>query len=525
MGWFLAFFVLSGFCGLVYQVVWLRIAMAAFGVTTPMVSIVLSVFMAGLALGSWGAGRLAKRFEGSPSAVFLRFYAVTELVIGVSGVVVAPLLGLGRTVLASLVGDASWASSGYYLISRAWVTLALLPFCTAMGATFPLAMAGIRSAFAEAARRSFSYLYVANVAGAMAGALGSAFILIELFGFRNTMLIAAGINALVALGALGVSTRIGVCREAAVTTVKPSAVLAEVLPQASARSILAFLFMTGLVSLALEVVWTRQFVAFQGPVVYAFATILAVYLAATITGSRVYRWWAKRRDGESLDALWPRAALLACGVGLWGLVAADPRLPMKVGLLPGAGRVALGVAPFCAVLGFLTPMLVDRLSAGDPSRAGTAYAVNTIGCIVGPLVSGFILLPLLGERWTTVTLCLPFLAFAVLAAIRRPRSARFAFFFAVVVGACVLLITLTRDFETSYEQRIVRRDHTATVIATGEGMRKQLLVNGYVIPRDALVGYPNHRGRADPERALSAQVLPLGRRLDPALAAGSYRHR
>jgi len=54
---FFFFFFFSGFCSLVYQVVWLRVAMAGFGVTTPLISIVLSVFMAGLALGSWaGAG-------------------------------------------------------------------------------------------------------------------------------------------------------------------------------------------------------------------------------------------------------------------------------------------------------------------------------------------------------------------------------------------------------------------------------------------------------------------------------------
>lgn len=50
--WYFGFFLVSGFCGLVYEIVWLRLAMAKFGVTTPMISIVLSVFMAGLALGS-----------------------------------------------------------------------------------------------------------------------------------------------------------------------------------------------------------------------------------------------------------------------------------------------------------------------------------------------------------------------------------------------------------------------------------------------------------------------------------------
>jgi len=60
MAWFFAFFILSGFCGLAYQVVRLCVVMAPFGVTTPLIAIVLSVFMAGLAVGIWGAGRLAR---------------------------------------------------------------------------------------------------------------------------------------------------------------------------------------------------------------------------------------------------------------------------------------------------------------------------------------------------------------------------------------------------------------------------------------------------------------------------------
>ena len=51
--WCFGFFVVSGFCGLVYEVVWLRLAMASFGVTTALASIVISMFMAGR---RWGAG-------------------------------------------------------------------------------------------------------------------------------------------------------------------------------------------------------------------------------------------------------------------------------------------------------------------------------------------------------------------------------------------------------------------------------------------------------------------------------------
>src|SRR5713101_8329380 len=96
--WYFAFFLASGFCSLVYEVVWLRLAMAEFGVTTPMVSIVLSMFMAGLALGSWGGGRLAARLQAPPSRL-VQLYAAVELAIAASADVVPAILARGGRVL------------------------------------------------------------------------------------------------------------------------------------------------------------------------------------------------------------------------------------------------------------------------------------------------------------------------------------------------------------------------------------------------------------------------------------------
>ena len=69
--------------------------------------------------------------------------------------------------------------------------------------------------------------------------------------------------------------------------------------------------------------------------------------------------------------------------------------------------VVVGVVPFCAAVGFVTPLLVDRVSAGDARRAGAAYAANVVGCILGPLVCGFAVLPVLGERWSLLAFSVP----------------------------------------------------------------------------------------------------------------------
>src|SRR5215470_913778 len=86
--YFFLFFMLSGFCGLVYETIWLRLAMASFGVTAAMISIVLSVFMGGLGLGSIAAAAFVKRFRDQPACVYLRAYAAVELFVSISAIVV-----------------------------------------------------------------------------------------------------------------------------------------------------------------------------------------------------------------------------------------------------------------------------------------------------------------------------------------------------------------------------------------------------------------------------------------------------
>jgi len=483
MIFFFCFFCLSGFCSLMYQVVWLRVAMADFGVTTAQVSIVLSVFMAGLAMGSWGGGKLVQRFASRSGSFFIRLYGLSELLIGISGLTVAPLLRVGHALLIAQDGPAAWGSFGYYLLSGGWIALVMLPFCFCMGATFPLAMAGIK--FRRESPWTFSYLYLANVLGAMAGALGSAFVFIELLGFSRTLLAAVGVNALVALSAFALGQRRGDI-DIRVTVVEEGGA-----PNSDIAMLLPLLFTSGLASLGMEVVWTRQLVPLLGPVVYSFAIILAVYLFATAVGSQVYRVWIHFR-GARAEVAWRPLVILAGCFALLPLAAADLRIHMGHHLLSLFARVAWGIGWFCAVLGFLTPMLVDRWSGGDAGRAGRAYAVNALGCIAGPLLSGFLLLPAAGERWSLVLLALPFLAFGlwpsrglwlaqhktVRAASTMASPAGFTALVVAAVAASALLITKTRDYETLYPGARVRRDHTATVIAAGQGMDKLLLVNG-----------------------------------------------
>jgi spermidine synthase len=471
---YFAFFVVSGFCGLVYEVVWVRLAMAQFGVNTALVSIVLSIFMGGLGLGSWGARFLQRKWTTSPSHA-LRLYAAVECVIGLSSLAVPYELRLGRQLLLSTTGFGAWQSSGYYVLVGCLIALALMPWCTCMGATFPLLMAVIRQTAASKSKSSFSYLYVANVLGALVGALVSAFVLIEILGFRRTLFVAGALNALIALLALKLSAA------------SFSPVLQDALEEDRARgnlyglprwTSLLFLFTTGLVSMGLEVVWIRQLTPYLGAVVYAFALILASYLLGTVMGSRDYRKWARLHSLNESRKTW---ALFACSAVI-PLVTADPSLPLR-GYTFNAMRLA-GIALFCALAGFLTPLLVDSWSGGEPDRAGSAYAVNIVGCLIGPLLSSFLFLPAIGERWTLLCFSLPLFGIAGLLSLSKGAAEgqtsglrpSWQFGLALLVSGAMVLVS--HDFESQFKLREVRRDYTATVIATGQGFQRNLRVNG-----------------------------------------------
>jgi spermidine synthase len=305
------------------------------------------------------------------------------------------------------------------------------------------------------------------------GALLPAFALVEIFGFRSTMKLGAICNLAIAAVALLLSLRATDAQESGETEAK-AAIPSLVSSVSSPRLILSMLFLTGLVSLAMEVVWIRQFTPYIGTEVYGFAIILGSYLAATFIGSRIYRRWLLQYSPDDETVAW----LLLGLAGLLPLVAADPRLHM-IGFL----RVPLGIMAISGLMGFVTPMLVDQYSEGNPDRAGRAYAVNVIGCILGPLLSGFLLLPYLGERQSLILLCLPLFA---LLYIFRPKTeaakSRYGFRFYLENALVALaLIVFSKDYLSNLQGGMLSRDYAATVVATGQGMQRFLFVNGVTI--------------------------------------------
>jgi len=470
-------FFLSGFCSLVYQVVWTRMAFAAFGIITPVLSVVLSVYMLGLAAGSWLGGRFVGRWAKQTSLPAIVFYALAELMTGL-GAFIVPKLFAGGERLLLWTGQTN--STGYLLLSAVVLGCSILPWCLCMGATFPLVMAYLRER-GEGATGNFSFLYVANVVGAVAGTFFTAVVLVEVFGFHNTLRIAATGNFVIAViaGGLGWEQRASATKARAADADEPLHSVS--LPDGvSSRLSKWILFSTGFCAMAMEVVWTRAFSPVLKTQVYSFALTVFTYLGATAAGSLCYRYQLKRHAPFRIATL---IILLVLATGLPGVIC-DPRIvhmdSLAIVYISGAIVVLASIIPFCAVLGYLTPGLIDGYAGGDPRRAGEAYALNVLGCILGPLFACYVLLPWVSERCAMMLLGLPSLGFYLfvwgsLRAWQRLVSGL------SVVGLTVYLLFFANDFQdmvSRESKRIeVRRDYAASVISADD-RGKVLLVNG-----------------------------------------------
>lgn len=398
-------FFLTGISGLVYQVVWLRMLIRAFGVTIYAVTTLVALFMGGLALGSFLGARLSRR--RSPLVV----YAVMEVAVGACAIASTRLMlelpSAFRWAIETLGdGQAALMTARFSLAA-----LVLIPPTTLMGTTLPLLSSLLGSGGDQAAT---GRLYGANTFGAVFGVLATGFAMIPTFGEKATVWVAAALN-------LGVGVACFVLRDRLSLHAAPSAPLqvdpgsaagpAPAPPAAPARLILAVAFGSGACALALEVLWSRVLAVLLGNSVYAFSALLGAYLIGIAAGSafmasrlsRVARPLALLGTLEVAVGVLGLASLATfLGVGLIERAWWKPAYAVLWGLddfvWVGLEAIAI-VLPVTAMLGAIFPLACSLAApAGSPVGAGVGrlYGFNTIGGILGSLLGGFVLIPLLG---------------------------------------------------------------------------------------------------------------------------------
>ncbi len=466
---FLLFFI-SGFCALLYQTVWLRLAFADFGVNTQVISVVVSVFMLGLVLGSFVGGRYSIQLAKKHKITSLYFYAFAEAGVGLGAFLVPKLFSLGHNWLLSF-GETN--STLYLALSALVLSLAMLPWCFLMGTTIPLIMDYINRHLAKD-KNGFSFLYLANTFGAMAGTLITALILIESLGFKNTLFFAACLNFLIATMAIFLARKLKKNESETIENEEKNLWRLKDL-NSKDKFILGLLFTTGFSSVGFEVIWNRLFTPILETSVYAFAFILFMYLLGTCFGLLHYRSDFKKEKVLSVGFLLIFLSIMSV-VQIWFV---DPRFHL------GALGVMLCIGSISYLLGYLTPKQIDELSEGNPNIAGLAYAINLLGCILGPLLVSYVFLPLVGSKFSIILMSLPLFIFffkknEMIILSRNTRQ--------TVLATVFILILITTGFGTTYEEwldasnKIIKNDYNATTLAAtleaNNPRSKYLMVNG-----------------------------------------------
>ncbi len=454
---FAALFVVSGACGLVYQVVWTRQLVTVFGVTAFAVSTVLVSFMGGMAAGAALLGGLADRVRRP-----LRMFALLEAGVGLYALLLPFLLrgadGAHRALSSVLPDDFVVRS----MVRFALCLLLLLPPTALMGATLPALGRGLLQRSARFGR-GLGILYFVNTLGAAAGCWLAGFHLIPALGlFRTTLLAVAG-NAVVATTAWLLDRTSGEEGDAAALPEGQGESREE--PSCPPWWPLAVACASGAIALAFEVVWFRVLVMVFGSTVYSFSAMLTVFLLGLALGALLFGPLADRvkKPVRLLAVTAGAVALTALGGSL--AVNAMPRLFLEILHMVGIDFAGMNrTKAILSVLTLLPPALAFggtfpvaartyRGSGGAGRRIGRVYAWNTVGAIAGSFLTGFVLLPTIGAERTLqgiVALALA-LAFGSLVAERGPLSPRFA----LPAGAGVVLVAAALVFSPAWDRRLL----------------------------------------------------------------------
>jgi spermidine synthase len=411
----------SGLSALVYQLLWIKQLSLIVGVEVYAITTAVSAFFAGLAIGGAFFGRLADR---TPRP--LQLYARIEFAVAVAATAAALILARAAAPFAALENKIS---------VLAWIPLFVLIAAPAflMGGTLPIL---VRAQSTDAVRvgHSGGILYSANTAGAVLGALLVPFVLVPVFGVRGSAFAAALLNLATGCAAFLLDSN------APPAEARPAAAVHRAISP-EARLALSLYAVAGGVALGYEVVWSQSVIQFMSTRSFAFAIVLATFLAGLVLGSGVYARFADRvkRPWRAFGVLIASGGLLAlactAGIGKWFVVfqyaagrAAYSATSSVMAEMCARFFVAavLVILPAALLLGAAFPAALRiAVDAGYVGRdVGFVVGLNTAGGILGTLVTGFVLLPHLGTIRTMATLALGASIVGIIAALKdtQPRE-------------------------------------------------------------------------------------------------------
>ncbi len=407
---FLVLFTVSGFAGLIYQSIWSHYLKLFLGHAAYAQTLVLGIFMGGMALGSWAASRYSTRLKS-----LLIGYAIAEFFIGI--------LAIAFHSIFVAVTDWSFATAipsigsepGISLFKWTCAALLILPASILLGTTFPLMSGGIMRAYGDHGGRYLPMLYFTNSFGAAVGVLASGFFLIERLGLPGTIFTAGLLNIVLALVVWGFTKQV-VSTNASDPGTKSEADWSSA--RAARISQLMYLgaFITGAASFMFEIAWIRMLSMAIGASTHSFEVMLSSFilgialggLALTLIGHRIQNY------ARALSIV----LLVKCVAALTAVMSYSYLLDLVQWLYQGLSRTENGYSlfvlgsysvaslmmiptAFCA--GMTLPLATRALLANRSGEqaVGQIYAANTLGAIAGTFLATHVGMEYLGVKGIT----------------------------------------------------------------------------------------------------------------------------
>lgn len=431
---------------MIYEVIWSKYLTLLFGSTIEAQTVVLAVFMGGLALGNKLFGSLADR---TPRP--LNLYGRLEVAVGIYAFVFPFLYRLADSIFA-IVGSHLLDHPACLLLFKGILSIVLLLGPTLlMGGTLPVLAAWLKKTTTDAGRRSARF-YSINSLGAVCGAGLAGFLLVRWLGLRDTVEISALVNFLVGVVAISISKRHPASSSSAEQF--SSAKLPATTTVFHWSCILVAL--TGGVSMGLEVLATRCLALIFGASLQVFAIVLMAFILGIGIGSAVIaspRWKHLSREMATMLLLLGAAAWI--GVLMFKI---NQLTALYLYVQSGISRSSVGyfyheVATSiisiivlglpAGALGAVLPLWIRAVSEttdllGD--RVGRLLTWNTLGAVGGVLLTGFVLMPNIGLRGSFVVLGYVLVAAVLLMALitRRIIMAVCGVAFGALLGAALV---------------------------------------------------------------------------------------
>lgn len=455
---------ISGAAALIYQTIWVKQLALVVGVDVYAVTTAVSAFFAGLAFGGAVFGRWADRMKRP-----LNLYALLEYGVAFLGYTGTAILAYSPRIFAYLqdtAGPAAWFLP---------FTLIGLP-AFLMGGTLPVLVRALRPDNSSVGRAS-GFLYAANTAGAVAGALITPFFLIPALGVAGAASVAAAGNIIAAIWAQAAAAK---SRQPHQDPTKEPGV-----PITGEVKIVLILYaLAGGVALGYEVIWSQAIIQFMSTRAYAFAVMLAVYLTGVALGSFFYgRFTSGNRRPWLIFGLLISGAGLASILIFWSIDVWLPACQDAIGktvfkylrsdMAANSFRFA-----FAALVMILPPTLL--LGAAFPAAirlvgkavsvgrdVGLVAALNTAGGIAGTFLTGFVLMPNLGMVRTMALLAISAVVIGGIAMVYGSRRNKLL----LIIPALMLIMVIAAAFMTPYDKfgRLLAEARKGSLVFYKEG--------------------------------------------------------